>query len=235
MNILIPMAGAGSRFAAAGYTLPKPLIDVSGTPMIQTVVENLGYDATYIFVVQVTHYHKYDLGHFLESIAPGCKIVLVDKMTDGAACTTLLARDYITNDDHLLIVNSDNVFDWDNMTFLRDATQTGIDGCILVFNGTNPKWSFAKTDESGRVTEVAEKIPISDIATAGAYFWAKGSDYVKAADQMIEKDIRTNNEFYVCPVYNELINGGGYVTVSYVDKMWGLGTPEDLQYYLEHH
>ena len=235
MNVLIPMAGAGSRFADVGYTLPKPLIDVNGVPMIQAVVRNLGFDATYIFVVQASHYSRYDLESFLNSIVSKCRIIQVSEVTEGAACTTLLARDHIDNEDPLLIVNADNVFDWDNITFLNEASKDDIDGCILAFNGTNPKWSFARIDESGYVVEVAEKNPISDIATAGAYFWARGSDYVKSADRMIEKDIRTNNEFYVCPVYNELINSGGRVTVSYVDKMWGLGTPEDLQRYLENH
>jgi HAD superfamily hydrolase (TIGR01509 family) len=233
MNVLIPMAGAGSRFQQAGYTFPKPLIDVEGKPMIQVVVDNLNIEATYIYVVQKEHREKYNLDTLLNLITPNCKIVEVDGLTEGAACTTLLAKEFIDNDEPLVMANSDQFVEWDSNEFMYKMIEQKVDGGILTFTATHPKWSFAKVDEYGYVTEVAEKNPISDIATVGVYYWAKGSDYVKYAEQMIQKNIRTNNEFYTCPTFNEAIGDGKKIKTFNIDKMWGLGTPEDLKYYLE--
>ena len=236
MNVLIPMAGAGSRFEQAGYTFPKPLIEVNGKPMIQTVVENLNIDAKHIFIVQKSHYEKYNLKYLLNLITNNnCEIVQVDGITEGAACTTLLAKQYIDNDEPLVMANSDQFVEWDSNEFMYSMTADNVDGGIVSFKATHPKWSFAKLNDEGFVSEVAEKKPISDIATVGIYYWTKGSDYVKYAEQMIEKNIRTNNEFYVCPVFNEAIGDDKKVKVFPIERMWGLGTPEDLDNYLEHH
>ena len=235
MNVLIPMAGAGSRFQQAGYTFPKPLIDVEGKPMIQVVVENLNIDANFIFVVQKQHREQYNLDTLLNLIAPNSKVVEVDGITEGAACTALLAKEYIDNDNPLFFANSDQFVEWDSNEFLYKMNETNADGGIVSFRATHPKWSFAKIDEQGLVTEVAEKNPISDIATVGYYYWKKGSDFVKYAEDMIEKDIRVNNEFYVCPVFNQAIEDGKQIRTFDISKMWGLGTPEDLKYYLENY
>ena len=235
LNVLIPMAGAGSRFAQAGYTFPKPLIEVRGKPMIQVVIENLNIEANYIFLVQKEHYEKYNLQSVLSILKPGCKIVQVDGVTDGAARTTLLAKEFIDNDEPLVMANSDQYVEWDSNNVMYSFTADGIDGGILTFKATHPKWSYAKLDEHGFVSQVAEKNPISDNATVGVYYWKKGSDYVKYAEQMIDKDIRTNGEFYVCPVFNEAIADGKKIRVKEISKMWGIGTPEDLNYFLENH
>jgi HAD superfamily hydrolase (TIGR01509 family) len=233
MNVLIPMAGAGSRFEQAGYTFPKPLIEVSGKPMIQVVVENLNIDAKHIFIVQKSHYEKYNLKYLLNLITNNnCEIVQVDGITEGAACTTLLAKKFIDNDEPMVMANSDQFLEWDSNEFMYSMVADDVDGGIVSFEATHPKWSFAKLDEDGFVSEVAEKKPISNIATVGVYYWRKGSDYVKYAEQMIDKDIRTNNEFYVCPVYNEAVGDDKKVKVFPIDKMWGLGTPEDLERYI---
>lgn len=233
LNVLIPMAGAGTRFREAGYTFPKPLIDVNGKPMIQTVVDNLGLEANYIFVVQKEHREKFNLDTMLGLIAPDCNIIDVDGITEGAACTALLAKDLINNDDPLFFANSDQYVEWDVMEFMYAMNEKGADGGIVTFEATHPKWSFAKTDESGLVTEVAEKNPISNQATVGYYYWAKGKDFVSYAEEMIEKNIRVNNEFYVCPVFNQAIADDKKIYTHTASKMWGLGTPEDLRYYLE--
>ena len=237
MNVLIPMAGRGSRFATQGYTFPKPLIDVKGKPMIQVVTENLNIKANYTFIVQKEHYEKYSLQHLLNLIAPNCNIVQVDGITEGAACTTLLAKEFIDNDEPLLMANSDQFVEWDSNETLYAFSNGNCDGGIITFPATHPKWSYAKLGEDGYVSEVAEKKPISEHATVGIYWWAKGSDYVKYAEQMIEKDIRVNNEYYVCPVFNEAIQDGKKVRIKEIDKegMWGIGTPEDLNYFLEHY
>jgi dTDP-glucose pyrophosphorylase len=233
LNVLIPMAGAGSRFSTAGYTFPKPLIEVNGKPMIQVVVNNLNIDANYIFIVQREHYDKYNLKYLLNLIAPDCKIVQVEGMTEGAACTTLLAQEFIDNDNPLLIANSDQYIEWDSNSCMYAFGADTIDAGILTFEASHPKWSYAALDDNGFVKEVAEKKVISNNATVGVYYWKKGSDYVKYANQMIEKNIRTNNEFYVCPVFNEAILDNKKVRVKEIKNMWGIGTPEDLNYFLQ--
>ena len=235
LNVLIPMAGAGSRFQQAGYTFPKPLIEVKGKPMIQVVVENLNIKANFIYVVQKSHREKYNLDTLLNLITPNCKIVEVEGITEGAACTALLAKEYIDSDNPLFFANSDQFVEWDSNEFLYKMNETNADGGIVSFRATHPKWSFAKIDEQGLVTEVAEKNPISDIATVGYYYWKHGSDFVKYSEQMIENDVRVNGEFYVCPVFNEAIADGKEIRTFDIPKMWGLGTPEDLKEYLENY
>lgn len=235
LNVLIPMAGAGSRFAAAGYTFPKPLIEVRDKTMIQTVVDNLNMEANYIFIVQKEHYEKYNLKSLLSAIKPGCKIVQVEDMTEGAACTTLLARELIDNDHPLIMANSDQFVEWNTNEVMYAFNADSIDGGILTFKANHPKWSYAKLDDNGFVSEVAEKNVISENATVGIYFWKKGSDYVKYADQMIAANDRTNNEFYVCPVFNYAIKDNKKIRIKQIERMWGIGTPEDLNYFLENH
>lgn len=230
-NILIPMAGLGSRFAEQGYQLPKPLIDVNGVPMIQQVVESLGIDGNYIFVVQKSHYESYNLKEQLERIAPDCKIVVIDGLTDGAARTTLLAKELIDNDSPLVIANSDQIVDWCADDFVQLTMDPNASGAIALFKATDPKWSYAQIKDD-YVARVAEKIVISDNASVGIYGWKHGHDYVMFANQMIAKGIKTNNEFYICPVYNEALGAGHRIHPHFIDRMYGVGTPEDLVEYL---
>jgi HAD superfamily hydrolase (TIGR01509 family) len=232
VNVLIPMAGLGSRFADAGYDLPKPLIDVDGKPMIQRVVEDIAIDGNYIYIVQREHYEDYNLEELLTSITPNCEIVQINGVTEGAAVTSLTAKHLIDNDFPLVIANSDQITNWDSDLFLTLAQASPIDGSIVVFKADNPKWSYADVDDFGYVTSVAEKQVISEHATAGIYLWTKGSDYVTFAEQMIHKNLRTNGEFYICPVYNEALLAGKKFTVFNIDSMNGIGTPEDLEAYL---
>lgn len=231
MNVLIPMAGAGTRFVEAGYSFPKPLIDVEGKPMIQLVVENIGIDANYIYICQKEHRERFNLDTMMNLITANNDIVDIDYVTEGAACTALLAEDLIDNDSPLFFANSDQYVEWNPVEFMYKMQETQCDGGIVTFKATHPKWSFAKI-EDGYVTEVAEKDPISDDATVGFYYWKHGRDFIKYAKQMIAKNIRVNNEFYVCPVFNEAIEDGKKIKAYHVDEMWGLGTPEDLQAYL---
>lgn len=229
LNVLIPMAGAGSRFEQAGYTFPKPLIEVHTKPMIQVVVENLNIDANYIYVVQKAHREKYNLDTLLKLLTPNCKIVGTDGVTEGAACTALLAAEFIDSEAPLFFANSDQYVEWNSAEFIYKMNETNADGGIVTFKATHPKWSFAKVNQyTGLVEEVAEKNPISDDATVGYYYWKKGSDFVKYAKEMISKNIRVNNEFYVCPVFNQAIEDGKEIRTYQASRMWGLGTPEDL-------
>ena len=226
------MAGRGSRFADTGYVFPIPLIEVKGKPMIQLVVENLNIDANYTFIVLQEHIEKYNIDQMLRLIKPNSNIVITDGITEGAASTTLLAKEFINNDKPLLIANSDQFIEWNPSEVLYSFMNKNVDGGILTFPATHPKWSYAKINNEGLVTEVAEKNPISSHATVGVYFWKKGMDYVNSAEDMISKNIRVNNEFYVCPVYNQGIKVGKKFVINEIDKMWGIGTPEDLENFL---
>ena len=235
LNIVIPMAGEGSRFTKAGYTFPKPMIEIHQKPMIQLIVESLGLKGNFIFIVRQEHLDKYNLKSLLNIIAPNCKIIVIDKLTEGAACTVLLAKKYIDNDKPLIIANSDQFIEWNPSETMYNFSTKKIDGGILTFDTLHPKWSYAKVDKNNIVTEVAEKKVISNHGTVGVYYWKKGQDFVKYAEQMIDKDIRVNNEFYVCPVFNEAIVDKKVIKIHNVDSMWGLGTPEDLDYYLKYY
>ena len=199
MKILIPMAGRGKRFEDAGYSFPKPLIDINGKTMIQIIIENLNFSAEHILICQKEHYEKYALKELLDLITPNCKIIQVSEITEGAACTALLSKESINNDEELIIANSDQWVNWNNQHFLSFLRDNDADGGIVTFYSTHPKWSFVKLDDEGKVTIVAEKKPISNIATVGIYYFKKGKYFVEAAEQMIGKNIRTNNEFYIAP------------------------------------
>ena len=203
--------------------------------MIQRVVENLDFDCEYIFLVRKEHLDKYaGITKTLERITNGkYRYVVVDGLTDGAACTALLAKEYINNDEDLLIANSDQWIEYQIENFKSLKNMTNVDAIVYCFNAVHPKWSFVKTNSRGYIIEVAEKNPISNIATCGIYWYRKGSDFVKYAEQMIKKNIRVNNEFYIAPVYNELILDNKTMIPFYVHKMWGLGTPEDLKHFLD--
>ena len=233
LNILIPMAGLGSRFKDAGFIFPKPLIEVREKTMIQMVVDSLNIDANFIFIIQKEHQKQFNLISTLKTMVPNCKIIEIDGITEGAACTTLLAKKYINNSNPLIIANSDQYIVWNSSKTLYNFYTKDFDGGILTFESIHPKWSYAKCDDNLMVTEVAEKKVISKNATVGVYYWKKGSDYVNYANKMIKKNKRVNNEFYVCPVFNEAINDGKKIAISRVEKMHGLGTPEDLKNYLE--
>lgn len=235
LNIVIPMAGEGSRFTKAGYTFPKPMIEVHKKPMIQLIVESLGLKGNFIFIVRKEHLEKYNIKGLLNIIAPNCKIIVIDKLTEGAACTVLLAKEFINNNKPLVIANSDQFIEWSPSETMYNFSTKKIDGGILTFDAIHPKWSYAKVDKNKVVTEVAEKKVISNHATVGVYYWKKGNDFVKYAEKMIQQNIRVNNEFYVCPVFNEAIKDKKIIKTSDVDSMWGLGTPEDLDYYLKYY
>ena len=221
MKVLIPMAGAGSRFAKEGYTFPKPLIDVNGKPMIQRVVENLDFNAEYIFLIRKSHVEMYSgLIQTLDVITNSrYQYVVVEELTEGAACTALLAKELIDTDESLLIANSDQIVNYQKENFKYLTNLTNVDAIVWTFNDVHPKWSFVRTNSRGFITEVAEKKPISNIATCGIYWYRKGKDFVNYANQMIAKNIRVNNEFYIAPVYNEMIQAGGKIIPFYVNEM----------------
>lgn len=237
INIVIPMAGQGSRFAQAGYEKPKPFIDVDGKPMIVRVLENLDYpDARYILIARKEHIEKeVDLVKQIEKEFNAI-FISIDKLTEGTACTVLYARKYINNDEPLLIANSDQIVDINIVDFIDDCKDRNLDGSILTFVDIHqdPKWSFAKLDENQLVTEVKEKIVISEFATVGIYLYSRGKEFVNASIDMIIENDRVNNEFYTCPTYNYAIKEGSKIGIYNMEfqKMHGIGTPKDLNLYI---
>jgi NDP-sugar pyrophosphorylase family protein len=234
MQILIPMAGRGSRFEEKGYTFPKPLIDVMGKPMIQRVVENFPFqDASFHFLALEEHIDRYDLDSTLQQVVGDRRITVtpVSDVTEGAACTALLAEDVLDPFDELLIANSDQYVRFSTFNFDLLRNFSSVEGVVFAFNAIHPKWSFVRLDGQS-VVEVAEKKPISNIATCGIYYYRKTEDFLRSAHRMIEKNIRTNGEFYIAPVYNELIRSGGTLIPFFVDEMFGMGTPEDLETFI---
>ena len=237
LNIVVPMAGRGSRFSKVGYKNPKPLISVHGKPMIQVVINNVQpkCDHRFIFICQQEHIDEYNLEERLRGWAPGSVIIGIDGITEGAACTVLKASEYIDNDNPMMIVNSDQYVDIDINDYL-ELLKDEIDGFIMTMKADSSKWSYAAMDSSGYVERVVEKEVISEDATVGIYNYSRGSDFVLCAKEMIEKNMRVNNEFYVAPVYNLMISKKMKVKVYSIgtveEGMYGLGTPEDLNYFL---
>lgn len=238
LNIVLPIAGRGSRFVAAGYDLPKPLIPVHGVPMIELVVHNVrpAGPHRFIFLALAEHLQSKGLRDTLERAAPGCDIVPVSQVTEGAACTVLLARHLIDSDEPLMLANSDQWVDVQIDDYLTSMDEAHADGLIMTMEANDPKWSFVGVDGARWVTRVVEKEVISAEATVGIYNFRRGRDFVWAADQMIARHLRVNGEFYVAPVYNELVARGARITIHNVGRdgagMHGLGTPPDLQRFL---
>jgi len=237
--IVVPMAGEGTRFQSAGYDKPKPFIDVAGKRMIDRVMDNLAVPhADYLLLARASHLAADPAAASTLQDRADVSIQLVDGLTEGAACTVLLGRERIDGDRPVLIANCDQIIDFNCAAFVADAKRRGLDGSILCFREPerDPKWSYARLDAAtGFVTEVREKVAISDLATVGLYYFARGSSFVAAALDMIVRGDRVNGEFYVAPVYNHMIAAGLKVGVFEIpaDAMHGIGTPADLDAYLE--
>lgn len=235
INVVIPMAGAGSRFVKAGYDIPKPFIDVLGVPMVERVLINLSMPgARYILIARSDHLERGGavLERIKETYSP--EIVVVDQLTEGAACTVLLAVRLLNDDTPLLIANSDQIVDMNIADYVGDSRARGLDGSILTFPSDHPKWSYVKHDEQGLVTEIKEKVVISEKATVGIYYFERGSDFVECACEMIANNDRVNNEFYVCPAYAYGIRHGLRIGSYHIPEhaMHGMGVPEDLDEYV---
>src|SRR5215831_9788674 len=238
INIVLPIAGRGSRFAVAGYSQPKPLIPLHGVPMIAAVVRNVRPRCAhrFIFVSLVEHLEHAGMREALTAAAPGSVIVPVDRVTEGAACTVLLTKQYINSDEPLMLANSDQWVDVNIDDYLASMERQRADGLIMTMKADDPKWSFVGLNGQRMVTRVVEKEVISSEATVGVYNFRRGSDFVRAAERMIASNLRVNNEFYVAPVYNELIADGSRIAIYNVGHegagMYGLGIPSDLEQFL---
>lgn len=237
INIVIPMAGAGSRFSKAGFSKPKPFIDVDGKPMIAGVLENLALpDARYLLIARHEHMQaEIELVREIEN-KYSATLIGIDGLTEGTACTVLHARKFINNDTPLIIANSDQIVEFNPQDFVDDCFKRGLDGSILTFidKARDTKWSFARIGAEGLVDEVKEKQPISDYATVGIYLFRSGKDFVDSAIEMILRQDKVNNEYYTAPVYNYILANNKKIGIYNIESrcMNGIGTPSDLEKYL---
>ena len=234
MDILILMAGKGSRFKDLHPDKPKPLVPLHGQPMVRWVVENLRFEKKqrYLFVCLKEHVEKFKLHELFSSWSINFEIIIAPEVTEGAACSALLAAQFL-GDQELIIANSDQFVLFNKHDFLLKARS--LDGCILSMAAAGPKWSYIKTNELDLVTEVKEKLEISKVGTVGIYYFRSGKIFISAAQAMIKADERHNNEFYLAPCYNFLIKNNeriGHFNVGKVgSEMIGLGTSEDFTYF----
>ena len=228
------MAGLGLRLAKHGYKEPKPLIQILGKPIVEWAIETIGDEGNFIFCCNQTHIREYQLEKLLKQKIPNCKIVSIDHHTEGTAKTILEAKHLIDNEEELLISDSDHYILWNKVQFNEQIRTSLIDACVFIFpEKQNSKYySYVKLDKNGFVTESSEKIPISNVACAGMHYFKRGSDFVKYAESMIEKEHRFNNEFYVTPVYNELSQDGKKITTFPILKKWALGSQEEIKQFL---
>jgi dTDP-glucose pyrophosphorylase len=239
INIVIPMAGEGSRFSSAGYKIPKPFLPIHGLEMISAVIQNLRPTSAHRFILLTRRGHDEYLSKVVQRESNNnskIEIVFVDELTEGAACTVLLAREFIDNDDELMIANSDQWVDIDINEYLSVMHADEIDGLVMTMTANDPKWSFCEINQSGEITRIVEKEVISNVATVGIYNFRKGCDFVSAADSMISQNLRVNGEFYVAPVYNQLILQGKKFLPWGVGEegagMYGLGIPSDFEAFI---
>jgi dTDP-glucose pyrophosphorylase len=231
------MAGKGSRFVSAGFAVAKPFINVCGITMIERVLDNLRIDnARYILIARKEHilFEESCFKRLRDNYK--CEIITVDNITEGAACTILLSCWFINNDNPLLLANSDQIVEINIADFINDSVDRKLDGSLLTFPACHPKWSYAKIDNSGYLVELREKKVISQYATVGLYYYQRGKDFVNSAVQMISNNDRINNEFYTAPAYNYSVKNGLRIGIYNIEgtQMFGLGTPEDLNAYIEH-
>jgi len=229
MQIVIPAAGRGRRFLEADYTEPKPLINVCGKPIIKWSIDGLKgiLNPKFIFLVLQEHIDSYKIDEKLKELYSGCDIVSVDKFTEGAACTVLLAKEKLDLEDEFMIVNCDNLFYVDMNEVKKRLTEKD-KGVIFYFASNSEALSYVETDEEGYAKRIAEKEVISDKATVGAYYFTKAKYFVESAEFMIKNNMRVKGEFYIAPTYNILIEQGAKIRTFPVDFHFNLGIPEEI-------
>lgn len=235
MNIVMPMAGKGTRLAKGEYGVPKPLVKVLGKTLIEWSVETLGLEGNYIFCCQKEHIEKYNIDKKLKEIIPDCQIVSMDFQTRGPVESILEATHLIDNDEELIISDTDHYLIWDKKIFNEKIRTQNIDACVMVFpdEWNSSVASYVKLNNEGFVIEAAEKIPISKTATVGLHYYKHGSDFVRFANETINLGLSYKNEFYVTPAYNQFVKAEKKIITFPVTKMWALGSPSELSLFVK--
>lgn len=239
INILIPLAGKNSFFPESEFPYPKPLIEINGETMIEYVINNFSTitaDKQYIFIVNTEDCKKYHLDNVLNLLTDHqCKIIKIDRETKGAACSALMAIESINNDTPLIIANADQVFDDNLNTLFKEFNN--FDAGIVCFESVHPRWSYARVNQDNLITETAEKRPISKHAIAGLYYFAKGSDFVISAMQMIKKDANVNGLYFIAPILNEMVLANKKMTIVPIanSRYHTFYTPAKIQEFERNH
>ncbi len=239
MNILMLMAGGSEAFADAGHPFPKNLVEIDGLPLVERVIEQivplhqLGHRV--ICTLLQEEARRFFTSSVVRLLVPDAVVLEIPAPTGGAACTALLAVEHIDNEDALLILNGDQLIRTDLGDVLADFVGRNLDAGTVVFDGVHPRWSYVRLNEEALVVEAAEKRPISRLATAGAYYFARGRDFVSGVKTMIKKDAQVGGMFYICPVLNELILENAKVGVCTIsrEEYVSLATPQGVQAYDE--
>lgn len=232
MNIVIPMAGRGSRFVEEGYKEPKFLLKIDEKTLLELSIESLPIKSAnkLIFILLEEHENQWDVSSFIKSKYNNLKLefIFLKDVTRGQSETVLAAESLIDNEDQLIVYNIDTFFY--SKTLKANILAKDCDGYIGAFEDNKDKWSFAKTNEDGWVIKTAEKVPISNNALTGMYHFAAGKDFVRVAKNAINRDNRVKNEFYIAPLYNQLIEEGKKFKLDIVADFVALGTPQDFEY-----
>ena len=235
MNIVIPIADSGKLFESQGYPFAKPVTEIDGKPLVEHAFDCLKdiSDARFIFVIRKEDDLRFHLKEMLHLLDPNAVVIQATGATAGAACTVLLAVEYIANEEELIIANGDQVLEFDVYNEIQSFRDRNLDGATIVFDSVHPRWSFVKTDADGIVVEAAEKRPVSRNATAGFYYYSKGRYFVEAAQNMIRKNAGVNGAFFVCPAFNEMILDQKTVGISRIDRSQyvSLATPQAIEEY----
>lgn len=233
VNVVIPMAGLGSRFPREKY-LPKPLIDVNGKPMIVRAIESLDIDAQYHFLIRRDEFTNI-IQTVIEKTVPSSRFIAVDHTTEGPACSVLLFKEFIDNDQELIVANCDQIMEWSSELFFHNVRL--YDGAVVTYYSDTDKNSYARIDKKGYVIEMREKEVISNISLNGIHYWKKGSHFVSSAEDMIAANDRApNGEFYIAPSYNHMISRGLKVGIHHIpnEQHHPVGVPVDLEKFLRY-
>ena len=234
MNVLVPLAGPEVSFEETS-AFGKSLAEIARKPVIEHVVNNLQTigDARFTFVVKKSDVQQHHIDSVLRLLSPDCDVVVADSVPAGAACTCLLAIEHIDPDQGLLITNGDQIIRTDLARVIADFQNRDLDGGIIIFDAVHPRWSYVRLNDDSLVIEAAEKRPISRHATAGFYYYRRGADFIEAAQQMIRKRASVNDQYYVCPTYNEMILKQRKIGVFEIPKevYFSLSSPQGVKYY----
>lgn len=233
VSVVMPMAGRGQRFLDSGVTVPKPLIQIAGRSILEWILRTLAIPGgRYIFIVRQEHVADHGIDKFLRRLVPGCDVIVIDRVTEGAACTVMLAEQFIDGESEMVIKDCDQIINWHAPNFFDFVRRHGADGAVVTVATQNPGFSYARLDPAcTRVVETKEKRVISAFGCSGLYYFARGSEFVRYSRQMIGKNIRVNNEFYVSPIYNEYIDDGRLILNYPIAEMLSFNTPEELAHY----
>ena len=234
VNVVIPMAGFGTRFPKEKYYLPKPLIDINGKPMITRAIESLDIDGQYYFVLRNDDFLKIIQDVISKTVkSPIFKVI--DSKTEGPACSVLLLKDYINNDNELITANCDQIMEWNNKLFFHNVRL--YDGAVVTYYSDTDKNSYVKLDRAGKVVKFAEKEVISNISLNGIHYWKKGNYFVNSTELMISANDRApNGEFYIAPSYNYMIDQGYDIGIFHIpiEQHHAVGVPVDLERYIKY-